>query len=151
MNLLKALSLNVKLPLIIVGLGLAVAGTLQVVNIIEIRIMMAEEVEKQFEATVTAEKRSAESWLHSSQSALLGLAASPATQTAIQTMSQAWSEIPDAGTVLQQAYITDNPNPVGMKSDLVKAGGPTAITCCTPIITPISRARPICSITTTSS
>ena len=123
MNLLQALPLKVKLPLIIVGLGLAVAGTLQVVNIVEIQQMMADEVAQEFESTVVMQETAVKNWLHGSQAALLGLAASPATMAAIQTMGRAWSELPDAGGVLQKAYITDNPNPIGKKGDLLRAEG----------------------------
>ena len=124
MNLPEALSLNVKLPLIIVGLGLAVAGTLQVVNIFEIREMITNEVETQFVSATADGKMFAENWLSSGQSSLLGLAASPATQAAVQTMGRAWSEIPDAGVALQKAYITDNPNPTGQKGNLLVVNQP---------------------------
>ena len=124
MNPLKTLSLNVKLPLIIVGLGLTVAVSLEVVNIVEVRNMLIEDVKVQFDATVEMEAVGTKNWLLDNQAALLGLAASPSTQTAVMAMAQSWSETPDAGRMLQRAYITDNPNPVGQKSGLQSAVGP---------------------------
>jgi methyl-accepting chemotaxis protein len=64
------------------------------------------------------------SYLNTIDANLRSIAASPLTRQSIQDFSAAWSEISGNPTeMLQDAYITNNPNPTGQKERLDYADG----------------------------
>lgn len=73
--------------------------------------------------TLLDERRHAlKDWVHRLETETAAISASNSVETALRQFDLAWTQLgPSANTHLRQAYISENPNPVGEKGALLKA------------------------------
>jgi methyl-accepting chemotaxis protein len=124
MTLLRTIPLKIKLPLIVVGLSLMAALAVQVANTVAFKAAILQSIDDELKATTEARRGAVLDWFAVRETALVSLAASPATQDALRILSQEFALIPAATEKLKRAYITENPNPIGQKQLLDAATGP---------------------------
>lgn len=83
---------------------------------------MEKDHEVAYRAYVHEKTAAVEAWLESGRVDVLSLADSFAIQTALIEFSAAWNEYDgDVAAQLRDLYITDNPNPLGAKDELIAA------------------------------
>ncbi|NKB16846.1 MAG: hypothetical protein HC774_08340 [Sphingomonadales bacterium] len=118
------IQLKYKLPLIIVGFSLMVGVALQIAVYQAYRDKTLETLNAEFQGTANSRHDSLDAWISQISGEILIEAASPATADAILELGSAYRAIPGNPTaVLQDAYISKNPNPVGERQNLMRAEG----------------------------
>jgi methyl-accepting chemotaxis protein len=116
---LKSLKIAHKLPLFVVGFGVLLTAIIVTISTINFKKSAFHQAENHFESLVAGRKTAFMSLLRGVNADLLTLSSTPSTATAIQRLSAAWSNLgTDAADVARQAYITDNPFPVGERHNL---------------------------------
>ncbi|WP_291730204.1 methyl-accepting chemotaxis protein [Leisingera sp. F5] len=124
MKALKSLKLAHKLPLFIVGFGVLVTAILVTISTISFQNSAEKNAEDQFRSMVADRKYSVQTLLDGIHADVQTLAAVPSTATAIEWLTMTWNDLDgNPGEVLRQAYIDDNPNPLGQKHLLARAKG----------------------------
>jgi methyl-accepting chemotaxis protein len=123
MNFLKALPVKVKLPLIIIGLCLALGIPMVVVQTLGSRQETREQVFLDFELLASARSKALVKVLEDTEVDLRLLAAAPDVSNALGSFGAAYRILEDPTGLLQAAYIDNNPNPAGQRQDLDKAEG----------------------------
>jgi methyl-accepting chemotaxis protein len=124
MKALKSLRLAYKLPLFVVGFGLIVTAILVTISSVSFQKSVEHSAEDQFRSMVADRKYSLQTLMDGIHADVQTLAAVPSTATAIEWLTMTWNDLDgNPGEILRQAYINDNPNPVGQKHLLSRAEG----------------------------
>lgn len=124
---LSDFSLSVKLPAVVVGAACAVALGVGISSYQTASKTVAEMTGQRLNAISEARKVTLVDYLASIEQDLRVTASSPATIAATKEFAAAWNDISgDQTSVLQKAYIEDNPHPTGQKEKLDVAPGNTA-------------------------
>ena len=122
---LRTVSLKYRLPALIVGFALLVAGVLQTHAYLEQRSSALNAAQKAFQSEALQRQDNLQGWLAEMEKGLLVLATSPSTRSGIADLGAAYRSIlGDPRAVLQGAYITANPNPPERRALLVDVAGP---------------------------
>ena len=124
MNLLRALPVRTKLPLIIVGLCLATGILMQVVTIVQIAADSRSRVQEEFQGLAAARRDALAKEVLDTEVNLTLVADTSEVASALGAFSSAYRLIEDPTAVLHRAYIDTNPNPVGQRDILDKGNGP---------------------------
>jgi methyl-accepting chemotaxis protein len=123
MNSPKALPVKVKLPLIIIGLCLALGIPMVVVQALGSREETREQVFLELELIAEARSKALVKVLADTEVNLRLLADSPDVSNALGSFGAAYRILEDPTGLLQGAYIDNNPNPAGQRQVLDKAEG----------------------------
>ena len=103
-----------KLPLFVVAFGAVMAAIVVSISTITSQNSARTQAQEHFESLVASRKAAVESLMRGITADLLTLAAVPSTGTALQRLSGAWTNLGDeAAQTVRDAYITNNPNPLG--------------------------------------
>ncbi|MGR3762352.1 methyl-accepting chemotaxis protein (plasmid) [Roseobacteraceae bacterium NS-SX3] len=124
MKALKSLKLAHKLPLFVVGFGALVTVILVTVSSLSFQRSALESTQERFETLAADRKAALQALLKGISADVLTVAAMPSTATAVEWFTMTWNGIEgDPGEVLRQAYVNNNPNPLGQKHLLDRAEG----------------------------
>ena len=123
MKLLSALPVRIKLPMVIVGLCLVTGVVLEIMNMVSIRSDSRHVIDEQFDGIGESRKLALQQLLARTETDLNLLSQSAVVANALGSLGSAYRLLPDATSVLQKAYLDDNPNPVGQRQALDKAEG----------------------------
>ncbi|NVK15841.1 MAG: HAMP domain-containing protein [Rhodobacteraceae bacterium] len=124
MKAFKSLKLAQKLPLFVVGFGVLVTAILVTISTISFQKSAEKTAEDQFRSMVADRKFSVQTLLDGIHADVQTLAAVPSTATAIEWLTMTWNDLDgNPGQILRQAYIDDNPNPIGQKHLLLRGTG----------------------------
>ena len=122
---LRTVPLNYRLPALMVGFALLVAGVLQTYAFLEQRSFALNAAHEAFQSEALQRQDNLQGWLAEMEQGLTLLATSPTTRRGILDLGTAYRSIPaDPRAVLQGAYITANPNPPDKRALLVDVAGP---------------------------
>lgn len=114
--------MRLKLPVSFLALSLLVALTIAWMGYRDYRGSLIAQKEQLLETLVVERARAIENWFSSVEKQLQNYAATPTTVAAVQDFTATFPLLMENPTEeLQQAYITDNPNPVGAKDRLDRA------------------------------
>ena len=103
-----------KLPLFVIGFGVVMAAIIVSISTVTSRNSAKHQAEEHFESLIAGRETAVEALMKGFEADLLTLAAMPSTETALQRLSGAWTNLgEDAANTVRDAYITDNPNPLG--------------------------------------
>ncbi len=123
MRLFDNLKLAVKLPIVLGTLALLSLLAMGYTSHRMARDALIDAGEARIETVINAKLLEFQAWFETVSSDLKSQAASPLTVRAINDFSQAWARLgPDAQTVLQKQFITDNPNAKGHRYKLRQSG-----------------------------
>ncbi|MEX0304522.1 MAG: HAMP domain-containing protein, partial [Leisingera sp.] len=124
MKAFKSLKLASKLPLFVVGLVLVVTAILVTISTISFQRSAEENAQNQMRSMVADRKLSVQTLLDGIHADVQTLAAVPSSATAIEWLTMTWNDLDgNPGQVLRQAYIDDNPHPIGQKHLLSRGKG----------------------------
>jgi methyl-accepting chemotaxis protein len=124
---LRTVPLKYRLPALMVGYALLVACVLQTYAFLEQRSFALNAAHKAFQSEALQRQDNLQGWLAEMEKGLTLLAISPTTRRGILDLGAAYRSIPaDPRAVLQDAYITANPNPPEKRALLVDVAGPLA-------------------------
>lgn len=113
------MTIGKKLPLIIMGVGIAAALTTGVLNFQNARTILENQAESKFSAITSAQHEAISSYLASIKNDLEFQAQNPMVTEALLAFKAAWAELPgNPKDYLQKQYIDANPNPTGQKEKL---------------------------------
>ncbi|MBE1296792.1 MAG: HAMP domain-containing protein, partial [Rhodobacteraceae bacterium] len=111
-----------KLPLFVVAFGAFMAAVIVTISTVTARNSAAHQAEEHFESLVAGRETAVEALMRGIEADLLTLAAMPSTETALQRLSGAWTNLGDeAANTVRDAYIANNPNPLGERHLLDRA------------------------------
>ncbi len=121
---LRNVPLKYRLPALMVCFALLVAGVLQTVAFAQQRKAALAAAETLFHAAALTRQDNLQKWLDDMKLGLVLLETSPTTRHSIEDLGAAYrSIIGDPRAVLQDAYITANPNPPDKRALLVDVAG----------------------------
>ncbi len=124
MKALQSLKLAYRLPLFVVGFGLAMTAALVTISTVSFQNSVKQSAEDQFRSMVADRKYSVTTLFDAIQADVRTLAAVPSTATAIEWLTMTWNDLDgNPGEILRKAYIENNPNPTGKKHLLVRGDG----------------------------
>lgn len=116
-----------KLPMIIVGASLVVASSVGMASFWTAEKNAHDMIEARMSALLQSKGHELKSYLGSIEQDLRIVAENPAVIQSLKSFERAWDELEyGQSALLQKAYITDNPNPLGEKEKLDAA--PTGTT-----------------------
>lgn len=115
MRKFDAISLSRKLPFLIAFLVIVTAVTTGILSFIDQRNLALREAENRMSDVTNARLELVEFWLDGVEGDLVTQAASPLTPEIITAFDAAFATFADPVGVLQDLYITSNPNPTGSK------------------------------------
>jgi methyl-accepting chemotaxis protein len=116
-------NIKLKIPLVMVAFLLALTVTLVFFAGSQMRDTLLKDAEAKLDISRVARTSELKNYLNSIAEDLVLVASNPISSEAIDAFSQAWSEIEGSPkSVLQDLYITNNPNPLGEKENLTDAG-----------------------------
>ncbi len=119
---LNNIRMSVKLPVIFVTFSLVVALVISWVGYRDFRASLIQQKELLLETLVIERARTIEEWFVDVEKQLVNAAQSDTVKTAVQAFTTTFPLLmDDPEKELQQAYITDNPHPVGEKDQLDRA------------------------------
>ena len=119
---LNNIRMSVKLPVSFVVLSLAVALAISAIGYRDFRASLINQQKLLFDTLSTERARIVETWYAKTETELVNTASAQAAVAAVEGLSTTFSLLmEDPERELQQAYITDNPNPVGEKDKLDRA------------------------------
>ncbi len=113
--------ISTKLPVFIVGGALLVGTGIGTASYLTASASMNDIAEMHLEASAQSSRDQFETYLQAIERDLHAVATNPVTVQAINSFKRAWALMDDPTTMLQEAYITNNPNPVGEKHLLDQA------------------------------
>ncbi len=103
-----------KLPLLVVGFVVVLAAVIVTISTVTSQRSARHQAEEHFESLIAGRETAVEALMNGFEADLLTLAAMPSTETALQRLSGAWANLGDgAADTVRDAYITNNPNPLG--------------------------------------
>ncbi|WP_432690662.1 methyl-accepting chemotaxis protein [Pseudooceanicola sp. C21-150M6] len=118
--------LALKLPVFLIASGAMVATALTVSAYLDAQAIMLKEIERNFRDDLNGQAAQIKSYSDELERSLRLTALNPTTTAAVKGFSLAWRTLGgDRTEQLQQAYITENPNPSGQKDNLFAAKGGT--------------------------
>lgn len=120
------LKLKFKIPSLIVGFALIGMVAVATASALQARGALSELALERLDAAASARASELGRYLSSIEADLRTMASDPATVEAIDAFDTAFSALAERGDVtaqLKQAYITNNPNPLGEKHRLNAAPG----------------------------
>jgi len=121
----RTVPLKFRLPALMVGFALLVSGMLLTYSFLEKRSYALNSAQKAFQSEALQRQDNLQDWLADMEKGLTVLATSPSTRNGIADLGAAYRSIPgDPRAVLQDAYITANPNPPERRALLVDVAGP---------------------------
>jgi methyl-accepting chemotaxis protein len=121
------LKIVTKLPLVILGSALTLALSIGLISYITASEFAHSALEERKFASISAKSNELKSYLESIEQDLRVTAKNPSVIQALKDFDGAWNELgSDHTTKLQDAYITNNPNPLGEKEKLDFAPTETA-------------------------
>ncbi|KIC07993.1 chemotaxis protein [Leisingera sp. ANG-M1] len=124
MKALKSLKLAYKLPLFVVGFVVLVTAILVTISTISFQRSAADNAQDQLRSMVADRKLSVQTLLDGIHADVQTLAAVPSSATAIEWLTMTWNDLDgNPGQVLRQAYIDNNPHPLGQKHLLARGEG----------------------------
>ncbi len=124
MKALKYLKLAHKLPLFVVGFGVLVTVTLVLLSNMSFKMHTIMSTEEHFKSLVADRELALKTFMKNVDADILTMAAAPSTAAAVEQFTTTWNGIDgDPGQVLRQAYVSDNPNPLGEKQMMTRASG----------------------------
>lgn len=124
MKALKYLKLAHKLPLFVVGFGVLVTVTLVLLSNMSFKKNTITSTEAHFKSLVADRELALKTFIKNVDADILTMAAAPSSATAVEQFSMSWNGLgDDPGQVLRQAYVNDNPNPLGQKHMMTRAPG----------------------------
>ena len=116
---LTSLRYTAKLPLIIIGSAVLMAGGVGISDYVNASREVRHQVELRLETILTTRQNALADYLEAIEKDLLIVAASPFTRRAILEFGRAFDEIGAAPEAyLQRHYIAENPHPTGEKENL---------------------------------
>lgn len=122
---LRNVSMRVKLPVTLAGLVFISILSVMTVSSMLTRSEQMKAAEEVFHVSVSARANQLTTWLSNIEATLLTTAAGKQTVDAVYTLTSTFNDLKsDSKQVLQQAYISANPNPAGQRHLLNKAEGP---------------------------
>lgn len=113
---LDRLKISQKLPALLIASALVVGGGVGAVAYLVASETVTEQAETKLSAIADASNREIANFFDSVKRDVVSTASSTTTVDAVKQFAStwaAWAELADAGTQLQEAYVTSNPNPVG--------------------------------------
>ena len=113
---LDRLKISQKLPALLVGSALVVGCGVGAAAYFVASETVTEQAETKLSAIADASNREIANFFDSVKRDVVSTASSTTTIDAVKQFAStwaAWAEVADAGTQLQEAYVTGNPNPVG--------------------------------------
>ncbi len=121
-KLWNGLRLSIKLPLLIalptIILTMASGG----IYALQIHSALKTDREVAFFTLLTERRHALNDWLQRLETETRAISASKSVETALREFDMAWQQLGDTpGEHLRNAYINDNPNPLGKKDELLKA------------------------------
>jgi methyl-accepting chemotaxis protein len=119
---MKRISIQAKLPLIMVLLTLTAIITMGTISYITARAAILDEGGARLAAVGATKANTVEEFFHSIDRDLTVMAAHPTTLEALVALSEAFRQIEAPETTLQKLYIDENPYPAGEKDRLISAG-----------------------------
>ena len=120
------ISIRAKLPAIMVVLTLIGIVTMGVTSFLTARAMILDDSRVRLAAVGEAQARSVENLFAAIERDIALVAEHPSTRAALAGFTAAFAALQDAETLLQRAYIDDNPHPTGAKDRLLTAASGTA-------------------------
>lgn len=124
MKKLNGISVSVKLPFFIAGLGLSAVISLAMLASNELRSFEFENAERQFETTVASKIKALETRIEGFGNTLTLNATNAATESTINDIAKSWHTLsPNPQEYLQNKYVSKNPNPIGEKHLMDRAEG----------------------------
>ncbi|GAB4382875.1 methyl-accepting chemotaxis protein [Albidovulum sp.] len=124
MTILDDVKLALKLPLILGALALMTLLGMGAISLRIARESLLEAAQTQMRTTIAAERAEVVSWFAVVEADLRALAQSPQTERALREYRAAWTRMDgDAGALLRQHFITDNPYPAGERHKLRYVSG----------------------------
>jgi len=125
-GVISDMKLVAKVPVLMAGLALLVGITLGVTAFVDARLILDEQIGRQFDSVARGRYQAVENFLDSIDRDLETEAANPTVQAALSGFVSSWTAMEgDRTRALQATYITDNPHPEGAKDNLVAAGNNT--------------------------
>jgi methyl-accepting chemotaxis protein len=113
--------LTVKLPAAIIGISMFMALAIGVSNFYALNNQVNRDVEQQLWGVLQSKSQQLRNYLQSIEQDMLSVAAEPTVINAFSDFSREWSRVPgDNLRTLQNAYIEQNPNPLGEKDKLYR-------------------------------
>ncbi|MBD3787047.1 MAG: HAMP domain-containing protein [Sphingomonadales bacterium] len=126
MTVIHNLKLGVKLPLMLVTVGLAGLAIMGLGAYSDARRLLTTEAEDRLERTLESRAATLTDWSERIVDETQGLAALPTTGRAIREFSASWKRLgTDPGAYLRTLYLTENPHPAGERAKLEDAGDVT--------------------------
>tara|TARA_R110001592_G_scaffold292639_2_gene562150 strand:- start:6316 stop:8721 length:2406 start_codon:yes stop_codon:yes gene_type:complete len=121
---MKGAKISRKLPLSFIFVALLTGAIVGVVSYIKAASSLRHEAELAYTGFAASRASTLSFFLKSISQDLDSMSVNPGTKAALGELMDAWSKIEgDRKAVLQTAYITDNPNPLGEKHKLNAASG----------------------------
>ncbi|NRB18760.1 MAG: HAMP domain-containing protein [Rhodobacteraceae bacterium] len=122
MKSFNSLKLAHKLPMFFVGFGVLMATILVSLSNMSFKNNTVARTEEHFQAIVADRELALTTFMDGVDADILTMAAAPSTAQALQGFNKSWTEMDgDPGQTLRQAYVNDNPNPLGQKHLLTRA------------------------------
>ncbi|MEP1327051.1 methyl-accepting chemotaxis protein [Pseudophaeobacter sp.] len=126
MKAIKTLKLAHKLPMLVIGTAVSLVLLMAMVSTSYFEASVEEETEVFLEAITGERSLALTRYLEGVDATIVTLAAMPSSASAIAQFEAAWHALPGVpGNNLRQAYIDDNPEPIGQKHRLSRAEGDT--------------------------
>ncbi len=108
-----------KMPVVIVGLALLVAGIIGTISFNAAQRILISDLTDNMETTLDARESALTSWLNSIDNDLVTQVQNPTVKSSLTLFSLAHKQLGDTATQqLQDAYINNNPHPVGERQNL---------------------------------
>lgn len=119
---LSSIKIAIKLPILVVALCLAAAGLVSEIAFIKSKSTLMEQAETRLELLVAERGSQIEQWAKKVANDVSGYSSDPSVVDALISFSNTFGMIrEDPTSALQDAYITNNPHPVGARDLLDKA------------------------------
>ena len=119
---LSNLKLGLKLPILIALPVVVIVLASGAMQLSQMSITVDKQLKTAYSGFVSGRKNALEWWLEEIKAEVTALSSSYAIQAATADFSRAWQEFEgDPAEALRKLYISDNPNPLGKKDELVSA------------------------------
>ncbi|MAW08128.1 MAG: methyl-accepting chemotaxis protein [Halobacteriovoraceae bacterium] len=123
----RNLKLAVKLPLMIAIPAVVIVVALTAVQLRQTALSISKDHEAAYGSFVHDHRKTVENWLDGIRRDVISLSRSYGVQTAVTEFAEAWAAEPNGfNEELRRLYISDNPNPLGKKDELMDASDGSA-------------------------
>jgi len=122
LKLTRNLKMSTKLPVSIIALSTATACITGFMAYDHSAKSLTEQANSNLDAVVTTQQSKLLEWLNSVETDMGTMRVNPVVESALVEFSEAWQALGGSqASYLQNAYIYNNPNPVGQKDELIFA------------------------------